>query len=110
MDLSKMKMSEVNEYRDDRKVPVKRLTARMGLQKYESSLSFDKMDVRPKRIILPLKQHIGEPCVPVVKPNDRIKAGDVVARVTENRLGADLHSPFAGTVLDTEGRIIIDCR
>jgi Na+-translocating ferredoxin:NAD+ oxidoreductase RnfC subunit len=109
-DLGKMKMSEVNEYRDDRKVPVKRLMGRMGLQRYESSLEFDEKEIRPERITLPLKQHIGESCVPVVEKNDKIKAGAVVARITEGRLGADLHTPFAGTILDTKEQIVIDCR
>ena len=109
-DLAKMKMSEVNEYRDDRKVPVKRLTARMGLQGYEADLEFDDRQIMTERLTLPLKQHIGEPCVPVVEKNDRVKAGQVVARAAEGRLGADLHTPFAGTVLDARDPIVIDCR
>ncbi len=53
----------------------------------------------PKQIILPLVQHIGAPCKPVVNKKDPVSAGQIVGR-SDAFVSAPIHSPVNGTVKD----------
>ncbi len=81
-----------------KRIPVKRLIARMGLSEYDTPAPFMDARYRPARVRLPLRQHVGAPGVPVVKPGDRVRRGDVIAEIPEKSLGARLHASIDGTV------------
>lgn len=49
--------------------------------------------------VLPLSQHIGAPCKPVVKAGDRVRRGQVVAE-PGGFVSTTLHSPVTGRVKD----------
>ena len=51
----------------------------------------------PKRLIIPMQQHIGEPAEPVVKPGERVLKGQTIARVSQY-IGAPIHAPSSGTI------------
>jgi Na+-translocating ferredoxin:NAD+ oxidoreductase RnfC subunit len=55
-----------------------------------------------------LKQHTGVPSEPVVKINEPVNEGDLIAEIPKEKLGARLHSSIKGriTYIDEE-RIII---
>ena len=61
-----------------RMVPSKKIAARVGLKDYyhmeaplqEGTLEFD-------RVQIPLKQHVGAPCEPVVKPGDMVNRQEI---------------------------------
>ncbi len=58
-------------------------------------------------IRLPLKQHVGAPCEPVVEVGADIKRGQLVAKPTG--LGARIHASVDGTVKSvTENEIQIE--
>lgn len=58
------------------------------------------------KIILPLRQHVGAPCVPIVKKGDSVKKGELIAK--PNGLGANIHSSVYGKVKDiTDTAVII---
>jgi len=71
----------------------------------------------PKRVFIPLSQHIGAPAVPVVKKGDDVKVGTLIAK-GESFISANIHSSVSGkvfavdTVADTNGyktkAVIID--
>ena len=50
-----------------------------------------------KEVKIPLKQHIGAPCEPVVKKGDKVFVGTLVAQKGEG-LGANVHSSVSGIV------------
>jgi Na+-translocating ferredoxin:NAD+ oxidoreductase RnfC subunit len=83
-----------------RLVPSKKMAARVGLKDYyhldaplaEGTVEFD-------RVQIPLKQHVGAPCEPVVKTGDTVKTGDLIAKVREGQLGANIHASISGTVI-----------
>ncbi|NNG02401.1 MAG: electron transport complex subunit RsxC [Desulfobacteraceae bacterium] len=52
----------------------------------------------PDKVVLPLLQHIGGPCAPVVKPKQTVRAGDLVG-MGEAYVSASLHTPISGDVL-----------
>ena len=83
-------------------VPVKRLVARMGLSAYDVPAPYTETAYHPARVVLPLKQHVGAPSVPVVKAGDRVKKGDVIAEIPEKALGARQHASIDGTVTAVE--------
>lgn len=51
----------------------------------------------PNRIILPMQQHIGAPCVPTVAVGDSVKVGQKVAE-SDKPVSAPIHSGVSGTV------------
>ncbi|MBN1467317.1 MAG: electron transport complex subunit RsxC [Fusobacteriaceae bacterium] len=51
----------------------------------------------PKFIYLPMLQHIGTPCEPVVKIGDRVLKGQIIGEVTGN-MSVPIHSPISGIV------------
>ncbi len=52
----------------------------------------------PDQVIVPLAQHIGAPCQPVVKKGDAVKVGTLIGK-TVGFVSANIHSPVSGTVL-----------
>ena len=51
----------------------------------------------PDKVVLPLLQHVGGPCKPIVKPRQKVAFGE---RIGEGQafISASLHSPVAGEV------------
>jgi Na+-translocating ferredoxin:NAD+ oxidoreductase RnfC subunit len=61
------------------------------------------------RVSIPLRMHAGAAAVPRVVPGRRVRAGELVADIPENSLGARVHASVSGTVTGIEGgRIIIE--
>lgn len=89
---------EVSSKRENRYVMKSRLTARLGLTKYNFPALLEDNDYKPKSVKLLLSQHIGAPAVPTVKVGDVVKAGDLVAVPKENALSVAIHSSIDGTV------------
>lgn len=52
----------------------------------------------PEEVVVPLAQHIGAPCQPVVKKGDAVKVGTLIGK-TVGFVSANIHSPVSGTVL-----------
>jgi Na+-translocating ferredoxin:NAD+ oxidoreductase RnfC subunit len=93
--------------REYRLVPTHRLVARLGLSEWEhQSCALDETDYRPGRVTIPLQQHIGVPARPVVSAGDRVAVGDVIARIPEGKLGADIHASIAGQVSEVSAATI----
>ena len=57
----------------------------------------------PKKVVIPLSQHIGAPCKPVVAIGQRVKAGEIVG-TGEGFVSAPVHSSVSGNVVS-----ICDC-
>ena len=70
----------------------------------EMSLTRDSLNtVSPKQVIIPLKQHIGEPCQPLVKVGDRVLKGQKIGD-NDGRC-VPVHASVSGTVSAIEPRI-----
>ena len=52
----------------------------------------------PETVTLPMSQHIGAPCEPVVKDGEHVEAGQLIAACPEGKLGTNLHASISGTV------------
>ena len=62
---------------------------------------------RCERVTLPMQQHIGTPCVPCVKPGERVLAGQLVGRA-EAKLSSPIHASISGTVISVGEAVVIE--
>ena len=53
----------------------------------------------PRKVIIPVRQHIGAPCLPIVKKGDLVKKGQVIANSSEF-VSSPVHASISGTVVD----------
>lgn len=98
----------VNPSREGRKVPSKRIVARIGLAPYDGPAPLSDQEYHFDAIKVPLKQHVGAPCVPIVKVGDKVKRGDMIGEIPEKALGAPIHASIDGTVTEvTDAEIVI---
>jgi Na+-translocating ferredoxin:NAD+ oxidoreductase RnfC subunit len=83
---------------DYRKIPVKRLIARLGLGAYDRPAPLKETDYQPEQVTILLKQHLGLAATAVVKVGDELHRGDLVGRIPEGKLGANVHASIDGSV------------
>jgi Na+-translocating ferredoxin:NAD+ oxidoreductase RnfC subunit len=108
-DFKEVKPNGVNPFREGRKVPAGRLTARLGLLEYDRHLPFKDEEMDAQILVIPLKQHIGAPSVPVVNKGDRVGAGGLLAKIPDGSLGANIHCPRDGVIREVSESIVVDC-
>ena len=65
-------------------------------EKGTATLATVKMPV-PSKVVLPMQQHIGAPCTPVVKKGDTVMVGTLVGKA-EGFVSANIYSGVSGTV------------
>jgi electron transport complex protein RnfC len=53
----------------------------------------------PSKVILPVRQHIGAPCEPIVKKGDPVKKGQLIASAA-GFVSSNVHATISGTVVD----------
>ncbi len=90
-----------------RKIPSKRLVQRLQLAQYDTHPDFFADDIMIEQVNIPLHQHIGAPALAVVKKGDRVKKGDLIARIPEKKLGATVHASIDGLVSSIGETIVI---
>lgn len=59
----------------------------------------------PSKVLIPMVQHVGCPCEPLVKKGDYVKLGQVIGE-TSIYVSAPIHSSVSGTVVSVDERII----
>ncbi|MBQ8356542.1 MAG: electron transport complex subunit RsxC [Clostridia bacterium] len=77
--------THVREYKNTDSAPIERMPA-------------------PPTVAIPMSQHIGAPCRPVVKPWDHVDYGQLIGEV-EQGLGCPVHASVSGTVKKIETRL-----
>ncbi|MBN1378257.1 MAG: electron transport complex subunit RsxC [Gammaproteobacteria bacterium] len=87
----------------------KQLTINRGLHRFNGGIHFADEHAEstrhviaslpiPDKLILPLKQHIGETCKPVVSVGDQVLKGQLLAE-SENYISAPIHAPTSGIII-----------
>ncbi len=100
----------VHPMRSMRRVSIERLLKKIGLLDYDRQAPFTPVDLRVEQVRLPLKMHIGVPVQPLVKPGDRVTAGQKIGAVPEKKLGAVLHASISGRIADVTAEAITIAR
>ncbi|MBC7250219.1 MAG: SLBB domain-containing protein [Anaerolineae bacterium] len=95
-------------FREFRRVPTQRLTARLGLTKYAGfECPLDPGTYQPQRVVIPLRQHIGASARAVVRAGDRVSVGDLIGEIPEGKLGARVHASISGTVQEVTSEEVV---
>jgi Na+-translocating ferredoxin:NAD+ oxidoreductase RnfC subunit len=84
------------------------LKRRLGLDLYIDAAPLSSMEILPKFVSIPLKQHIGVPAQPVVAIGQKIKKGDAIGVIPDGALGADVHASISGTVREIGSSVVIE--
>ncbi|MDR2696464.1 MAG: SLBB domain-containing protein, partial [Deltaproteobacteria bacterium] len=90
-----------------RRIPVPRLVARLGIARYAHLETPDLGTPAPAMVRIPLRQHIGAAAQALVKPGDRVRAGQCIGGIPEKGLGARIHASVDGTVTAVDGDVTI---
>lgn len=91
-----------------RRVPMRRLIARLGLGEFNNTGPLKEYAFAPRRVELPLKQHAGGPAAPQVHSGDRVRVGDLLAAPEAGKLGARIHASIDGVVTVGANSITIE--
>jgi Na+-translocating ferredoxin:NAD+ oxidoreductase RnfC subunit len=91
-----------------RRVPMRRLIARLGLGEFNNTGPLVEHSFVPHRVNILLKQHAGVAALPVVKCGDRVRVGDLLAAPPEGKLGARVHASIDGVVTVNRDAIVIE--
>lgn len=95
----------VKESREYRKVPERRLIARLGLIPYETEALLDSCIREAQEVRVLLSQHIGVPARAVVKNGTNVACGDVIANAAEG-LSVNIHASITGTITEITDKYI----
>ena len=93
---------------DNRRVPIGRLIRKLGLFDFVNKGPLIEATCPARRVVLPLKQHVGAPAEPTVAVGDQVKAGDAIAKPASGKLGAVIHASIAGRVTNVGDAITIE--
>lgn len=96
----------VEQSREYRRVPEERLSARLGLVKYDKEAPLDDTIRTAKEVKILLSQHIGAPAKACVKEGDAVKLGDIVAAAADG-LSVNIHASMDGTVKEITDKFIV---
>ena len=91
-----------------RRVPMRRLIAKLGLSEYNNTGPLIDYDFAPRRVSIPLKQHAGSAAIPVVNAGSHVHMGDLLAIPQPGKLGARVHASIDGTVTVMNDAIAIE--
>jgi Na+-translocating ferredoxin:NAD+ oxidoreductase RnfC subunit len=89
---------DFSAWREYRRVPAPRLAARIGVGKYLQLDTPFAGNIQPRRVAIPLRQHIGAAALPVVRAGTAVREGDLIGEIPENALGARVHASINGIV------------
>jgi Na+-translocating ferredoxin:NAD+ oxidoreductase RnfC subunit len=93
---------------DQRRIPTHRLMAKLGLTGFRNLGPLEDRPLAPRRVAIPLRQHVGVPCVATVRPGESVRAGDLIAAPPAGQLGANIHASISGRVGEIDGAVVIE--
>ncbi|HDS08908.1 MAG TPA: hypothetical protein ENN73_01660 [Firmicutes bacterium] len=92
----------VHSTREFRQIPSGRLIMKAHLAKYRYEPEYLMNLIIPDSVTVFLKQHIGVSAKPMVNIGDGVKAGQMIGKIGKDDLGADVHSPITGKVIEAD--------
>lgn len=93
--------------REYRKIPMERLTARLGLAEYNREAPLYDVPLSPRSVKIKLSQHIGAKAEALVQKGDRVLEGSLIAKAAEGKLSLPIHASIGGEVTEVSQDYII---
>ncbi len=94
------------QMKDFRQIPLARLISRIDMKRLERDIAFEAIEIKTEDVRIHLKQHIGISASPIVGIGDRVVKGELIARVDEEALGANIHSSIDGMIAEVNADFI----
>lgn len=99
---------EVHPFKELRGFPVKKLIYKLSLDTYEAKAPLVDEIAAVEEVRILSRQHIGAPSVCVVSSGEKVQKGQLVFKMAEGALGANIHASISGTVIEaTQDHIVI---
>jgi len=92
---------------DGRRTPIRRLKNKLGLREFRDEGPLLDETLRPERVVIPLRQHVGVAARPVVQPGDTVRAGQIVGDVAPDQLGCPVHASIEGRVAEVRPDAVV---
>ncbi len=89
---------EVHPMKEYRRVPLSQLRRRLQVEDYERETPFEEGVLQPAAVRIKWKQHAGQAANAVVAEGKKVKKGQLLGRVEEGKLGANIHASIDGKV------------
>ena len=90
-----------------RKIPVKRLIARLGLTSYDKPAPLRCEAITGSVVRIPMKQHVGAPAKATVTVGQQVRCGDLIGQAPSDGLGANVHASIDGVITEANDCIVI---
>ncbi len=81
-----------------RRTPTKRLMVKLGLTQFVNEGPLVAKPLEVEKVRIPLKQHVGVGAEATVTVGERVRCGQMIGRIPEGQLGAQVHASIDGTV------------
>ncbi|HEY6626885.1 MAG TPA: 4Fe-4S dicluster domain-containing protein [Ignavibacteriaceae bacterium] len=99
----------VHPIKEGRQVPLKQLIMKLKLQDYDVEAPYNLEKISISKVRLPLQQHIGKPAKAIVKKGELVEEGQMIGKIPDEVLGANIHASINGKVsLVTSENIFIE--
>jgi cobalamin reductase len=89
-----------------RRVPSKRLIARLGVADFDLPAPRAEFEHVLSRLVVPLAQHAGAAARPVVSQGQKVSSGALLGEIPDGALGARVHTGLGGKVVEVNSNSV----
>ncbi len=97
---------KVHPIKDGRRVPLRQLVMKLKLQDYDVEAPFNSKNISVGKVRIPLQQHIGKSAQTIVKKGEVVEEGQVIGKIPDGELGANIHASINGKVTSVNDNFI----
>jgi len=101
-----IKPVKVHPVKDGRRVPLKQLMKKLNVTQYNKQTPFTK-GFKTDKVKIKLKQHAGAPADPIVRTGMFVNKGDIIGKIPEDSLGANVHASISGEVREVNNDYVV---
>lgn len=96
-----------DDWMEYRQVPASRLVKKLGLTRYNIKSPLVETKMNPMSVEIPLRQHIGASAISCVSVGELVTKGQVIGKIQEEALGANIHASMNGIIKNITQDIIV---
>lgn len=97
---------KVHPIKEGRRVPLQQLIMKLKLQDYDVEAPFNSKAISVGKVKIPLQQHIGKPAKPIVKKGEVVEEEQMIGKIPDGELGANIHASISGKVKEVTSESI----